>query len=123
MYKFSDSSHTTVTNTLTGATGIGPGSWMWDKYQLWLKGGEVTEPFDTRTQAEIDAANALALAIKKRKADIDVAVETQGLREVTILQADEWINSKLDAAMTVVAVKQAIREILLRMVPYILPKE
>lgn len=55
MYKFADKDHKTVANLITGASGIRPGNWMWEQYQMWVESGGVTEPFDARTSEQVMA--------------------------------------------------------------------
>ena len=68
------------------------------------------------TQNELDAIAALSARI----AAIEAAQETEGLKHYTVEQARDWIRGKIDSATTVAAVKQEIKEILLKMVPYLL---
>jgi len=42
------------------------------------------------------------------------------LKQYTVEQARTWITNKIDGATTVAAVKQEVKEILLKMVPYLL---
>ena len=67
-------------------------------------------------QAEKDAIEA----VNARSAEINDARETAGIKDVTIEQAHDFIDSRLDAAITAAEVKDAIRTILKKMIPYIL---
>lgn len=71
------------------------------------------------TQAELDAIATQ----EARLADIEAAKTTAALKQYTVAQATNWIIDKLtNAPNTIVGVKQAVGEILIRMLPYILPK-
>jgi len=103
--------------SLCGWFNVHPHRYMWNGSELveW-PGWEVEE-------AEQEAAqNVAILALKARVDAIAAAMDQEGLKAYTVPQAQKWINDKLDAATTVAAVKQAVREILLKMVPYILPR-
>lgn len=64
MYKYADKDHNTVTNLLTGASGIHPGVWQWEEYQKWKDAGGITEPYQT---AEEIAAELAAIAESEAK--------------------------------------------------------
>lgn len=83
-------------------------------YDLWVAEGNTIEPF--QTQAEIDAQ----AAIDARRAEIETEKATSGLREVTVTEAFNYIDTQLDNATTAAQTKEAIRRILKRMVPYLL---
>ena len=76
-------------------------------------------------EADKEAAKAAALAeLEARKAAIESAKDSANLKQYTVEQAEAWITQTLtDAPATVVGVKQAVGQILIRMLPYIIPKE
>lgn len=53
MYRFADKDHATVTNLITGLSGIHPGIQAWEEYQKFVDAGGITEPFDTRSPSEV----------------------------------------------------------------------
>lgn len=73
-------------------------------------------------QAVIDAKVSSVLAGLTRAEDIQKAQDAGELKQYTVEQAQQWITGKINGASTVAGVKQAVLEVLLRMVPYILPK-
>ena len=78
-------------------------------------------------QAEADdesARVAAAAALAARVVAIKSAKDSANLKQYTVKQAEAWIIQTLtDAPATVVGVKQAVGQILIRMLPYIVPKE
>lgn len=73
-----------------------------------------------KTMAEKIAERDEALAEGARVSGITTARETSGLKKITIEQAENWIDIQLDAATTVVQLREATRKILKKMVPHIL---
>jgi len=72
-------------------------------------------------KALADAAEAAEKeAFEQRVLEIVAAREEAGLKQYTVAQAQTYINNKLNAASTVAQTKEALREILLKMVPYLL---
>lgn len=67
-------------------------------------------------QTKLDELNAKNQEIL----DLQTAKETAGLKNITIKQAQNWINNHLDSATNAAETKEAIREIFLKMVPYLL---
>ena len=59
-------------------------------------------------------------AFEARVLEIVEAREAAGLKQYTVTQAQAYINNKLNAATTVAQMKEAVRDILLKMVPYVL---
>jgi hypothetical protein len=77
------------------------------------------DPYFGMTEQE----KALAIALVNRASDIEASQTSEGLKEYTIKQAQDWITNTLtNAPNTTIGVKQAVGQILLKMVPYILPK-
>ena len=72
----------------------------------------------TRAQRlqELQDENAKATRLQ----EIAVAENAAGFKNITVAQAENWINNKIDNASTVAETKEAMREILLKMVPYLL---
>lgn len=50
MYKYSNKSHTSVTNLETGESGIHQGSLLWHDYEEWALNGGLTEPFQSKKE-------------------------------------------------------------------------
>lgn len=80
----------------------------------WVAQGKVSKAIERAT------AENNKVAEEARRAGIEAERETAGLKKVTIQQAHTFIDNKLNAATTVTQVKEAVRDILKRMVPYIL---
>jgi hypothetical protein len=76
-------------------------------------------------EADREAARtAAAEALAARVAAIESAKSSSNLKQYTVEQAEEWITNTLtDAPNTTVGVKQAVGKILIRILPYIVPKE
>lgn len=55
-----------------------------------------------------------------RKADIQTARDNSGFKKVTAQKAYDFIDGKLDGASNAAEVKEAIRDILKKMIPHIL---
>jgi uncharacterized protein (DUF2267 family) len=88
---------------------------MWDGSKL------VSWPgWEQEEQEAEDAQNAALAAIRARLDAIEAARAGAGLKDITVQQAQTWISNQLDSATTVAAVKAAVKDILLKMVPYIL---
>ena len=87
-----------------------------DRYQL-VDGHYVQVAGWAAAKAIADAELA---ALEQRGLDINAAREDSGLRQYTVAQAQTYINNKLNAATTVATMKEAVRDILLKMVPYVL---
>lgn len=74
---------------------------------------------EAEEQAQTDAIAALAA----RVAAIETAQNNAGLKEYTVQQGTDWITNKLtNAPATIPGVKQAVGEILIKMLPYLLLK-
>jgi hypothetical protein len=75
-------------------------------------------------EADREAAqNAAIAALQARIAGIEAAQSSADLKQYTVQQGTDWITNKLTSAPnTYAGVKQAVGEILIRMLPYILPK-
>ena len=67
-----------------------------------------------RLEIQIDAA------IQARWQEIKAAREASTLKQYTVAQAENYINNKLNAAATAAEMKEAVRGILLKMIPYVL---
>jgi hypothetical protein len=91
-----------------------------DRYKL--ENGVLTErPEWPGEEAARQAQMASDLAaLQTRLAGIEAAQQAEGLKSYTIEQARTWITNKIDGATTVAGVKQEVKEILLKMVPYLL---
>ena len=62
----------------------------------------------------------LELTTRKRREAILAARDSSELKQYTVAQATTYVNNKLDAATTVAAMKEAVRDILIKMIPYVL---
>lgn len=104
---------------------ISPNDYAWfdvypERYQY------IANQFTERHQwaAEVAAREAIQDAelaeLQARLDEIETAQNSTGLRNITVSQAQAWINGKMHSSTTVADVKEAIREILLKIVPYIL---
>lgn len=60
------------------------------------------------------------IAELERINDVEAAQELHGLKSYTVALAEFWVTNKIDSAETVSEVKEATKEILLKMVPYLL---
>lgn len=87
-------------------------------------GALVERPEWAQEEADREAAqNAAIVALQSRIADIEAAQTDAGLKQYTVAQGTGWIINKLtNAPNTIAGVKQAVGEILIKMLPYILPK-
>ena len=66
---------------------------------------------------------AILAALRPRLDEINAAQEAANLRQYSVEQATAWITNTLtNAPNTVVGVKQAVGAILIKMLPYVLPK-
>jgi acetylornithine deacetylase/succinyl-diaminopimelate desuccinylase-like protein len=78
------------------------------------------------TDAQVSKlADRIAVEITNQKEQIRIEnisseKETAGLKNVTVEQAYAFIDSRIDSATTVAQVKAAVKDILKRMVPYII---
>ena len=91
-----------------------------DRYEL-VAGEYVQVAGWAAAKVAADAAEAAEkAAFEQRVLDIIAAKEASGLKQYTVAQATKYINDKLNAASTVAQTKEAVREILLKMVPYLL---
>lgn len=72
------------------------------------------------TRAErVQEANEKAVK-EARRSEVETAQATAGLSDISVLQVQTYINNKLDNAENIAETKEAIKEILLKMVPYLL---
>lgn len=104
--------------TLCGWVNVYP-----ERYKV-VNGELVERPEWAQEEADREAAQTAAIAaLQARIVEIEAAQATAGLKQYTVPQATQWITNKLtDAPNTIVGVKQAVGEILIKMLPYILPK-
>lgn len=72
------------------------------------------------TKAERLAREAEEAEDKLRNDEIEVAKETAGLKSVSIVQANSWVDAQLNGASTVEELKLATRKVLKKMIPYML---
>lgn len=91
-------------NLITAENGGKVGD-LWD-------GSVFTTPYDPDLAARI--------AELERINEVEAAQELHGLKNYTVAQAESWVTNKIDNVGTVSDVKEAIKEILLKMVPYLL---
>lgn len=72
------------------------------------------------TRAEREAEQAIRVAAALRTSEIEDAQVAAGLKEVSVNQAEDWIDGQLDGATTIAQLRETTRTILKKMVPYIL---
>lgn len=72
------------------------------------------------TRAERIAEANLRAQTEARRVEVEAAQDNAGLRDISVAQAENYINNKIDSASTVAETKEAVKEILLKMVPYLL---
>ena len=68
----------------------------------------------------LEAKQAFKESEQIRATAIEVEKETSGLKKITVDQAYNFIDAKLDAASTAAQTKEALREILKEMIPFLL---
>jgi hypothetical protein len=121
MYKFNREGN--VDNLTTGQMGIHPGVWLWRVYQEWLAEGNVTEPYQTAEEAEAEAVRIIETErLAARRLTIESAINDGGLRQYSLVQAEDWINEKVNTPESLEAKIDSIRDILLKFLPGFLPK-
>lgn len=74
---------------------------------------------DSKIAAD-EALAAAEAAFEQRVLEIVAAQDATGLKQYTITQATTYINNKMATGTTVAALNAAVKEILLKMVPYVL---
>jgi hypothetical protein len=57
---------------------------------------------------------------RKYLSDEEISFIDANWDSMTVAQATTYVNNKLDAATTVAAMKEAVRDILIKMIPYVL---
>ena len=83
----------------------------------------VERPEWAQEEADQEAAQTAAIAaLQARIADIEAAQSTADLKRYTVAQATNWITHELTAADTLAKLRVTTGNILIRMLPYILPK-
>lgn len=74
---------------------------------------------DAKLAADVALAEAEA-AFEQRVLEIIAAQDSAGLKQYTLTQAKTYITNKMATGTTVATLNAAVKEILLKMVPYVL---
>ena len=99
MYKFSNPENTLVQNLVTGYSGIGPDSWMWEDYQTWLAGGGVTAPYKTIDDYQ-------------REVKLAIITEAMERRYGGLLILTYWVASDPDSRLEYLGLKDLARDMI-----------
>jgi len=86
----------------------------WEEYQAWVAQGNTPEPQFTQEELDDTAAE------EQRITEIEIKKEASGLKRITVAQAHQYIDRKFDEANNAAQLKEAIREILKKMVVHII---
>lgn len=96
MYKFANLESTLVTDLETGVTNISPSVSQWEKYEAWVAGGGVTEPFMT-------------LIGKQRSMRSLIKTFAYGRREGGLNVNTYWLQSDIDSRLRYFALMDEVR--------------
>ena len=118
-YKFDKNGN--VDNLETGQRGISPRVWLWRGYQEWLDEGNITEPYQTPEEvAEEEAQNQKIASLEIRIQEIESEKVVSGLKEISIVEARQWVKNQFAGAETQEEINAVNEKIWLKVLPYIL---
>ena len=96
------------------------GDVMANKTHYLIVAGACQRRPENEIEAEEAEKNNLIEIERQRLLDILSVQESIGLKQYTITQAESFIDNKIDPAITVDELKIALKEVLKKMIPYIL---